>query len=341
MKKFLNDERDQLTTQHRKEKNGRTRDRIKAVLMSDNGWTFKDIAEALLLDQETISRHVKDYKEEQKLSINTGGSESKLSSDQTVEIIKHLEEVTYLKVNEICIYVQDEYGITYTVNGMTNWLKSNGFSYKKPKGTPAKADPVEQEAFIAKYEQVIKSTPKNEPILFIDGVHPTMATKVTYGWIRTGKNKPIATTGSKVRMNIMGAINLTSMRVDVKSYETINQDSMVDYFAKLRTIYPKSQNPKIHIISDRGSYNTSKKTKEAAIKEGIILHYLPAYSPNLNPIERLWKVMNEYVRNNQFFKTGKEFKAKIHSFFDETWPTIASSMSNRINDNFQRIKSIV
>jgi hypothetical protein len=51
--------------------------------------------------------------------------------------------------------------------------------------------------------------------------------------------------------------------------------------------------------------------------------------------------MNEYVRNNQFFKTGKEFKAKIHSFFDETWPTIASSMSNRINDNFQRIKSIV
>ena len=116
---------------------------------------------------------------------------------------------------------------------------------------------------------------------------------------------------------------------------------MVDYFAKLRTIYPKSQNPKIHIISDRGSYNTSKKTKEAAIKAGIILHYLPAYSPNLNPIERLWKVMNEYVRNNQFFKTGKEFKEKIHSFFDKTWPTIASSMSNRINDNFQRIKSIV
>ena len=70
MKKFLNaSERDQLTAQHRKEKDGRTRDRIKAVLMSDSGWTFKDIAEALLLDQETISRHVKEYKEQQKLSI--------------------------------------------------------------------------------------------------------------------------------------------------------------------------------------------------------------------------------------------------------------------------------
>ena len=258
-----------------------------------------------------------------------------------MEIIKHLDEVIYLKVSEICIYVQEEYGITYTVNGMTNWLKSNGFSYKKPKGTPAKADPVAQEEFIEEYEKVIKSTPDNEPILFIDGVHPTMATKVTYGWIRTGTNKPIATTGSKVRMNIMGAINLETMRVDVKSYDTINQYSMVDYFAKLREIYPKNKNPKIHIISDRGSYNTSKKTREAAKEEGIVLHFLPSYSPNLNPIERLWKVMNEYARNNQFFRTGKEFKEKINSFFNETWPIIADNMHSRINDNFERIKSIV
>ena len=342
MKKFLNaSERDQLTAQHRKEKDGRTRDRIKAVLMSDSGWTFKDIAEALLLDQETISRHVKEYKEQQKLSINTGGSESKLSSDQAAEITKHLDEVTYLKVSEICIYVQEKYGISYTVNGMTNWLKSNGFSYKKPKGTPAKADPIAQKEFIEEYEKVIKSRPDNEPVLFIDGVHPTMATKVTYGWIRTGSNKPIATTGSKIRMNIMGAINLETMRVDVKSYDRINQDSMVDYFTKLREIYPKNKNPKIHIIADQGSYNTSKKTKEAAKTEGIILHFLPPYSPNLNPIERLWKVMNEYARNNQFFKTGREFKEKINNFFDKTWPSIAGSMNSRINDNFELIKSTV
>ena len=63
MKKFLNkEERKQLTEQHRQEKDGRTRDRIKAVLMSDTVWTFKDIAEAWLLDQETIRRHVKDYR---------------------------------------------------------------------------------------------------------------------------------------------------------------------------------------------------------------------------------------------------------------------------------------
>ena len=340
MKNFLNiSECDKLINQHRKEKDKRTSDRIKAVLMSNNGWIFKDIAEALLLDQETISRHVKDYKEQQKLSIKTGGSKSKLSLDQATEITRHLEEVTYLNVNDICIYVEEKYNINYTVNGMTNWLKCNGFSYKKPKGTPAKADPIMQEEFVEKYETLIKDTPIDEPILFIDGVHPTMATKVTYGWIRRGKDKLIPTTGSKIRINLLGTINLDTMRVDVKSYDTINQESMVDYFDKLRIIYPKNKHPKIHIISDRGSYNTSKKTQEAAKKRDIVLHYLPPYSPNLNPIERLWKVMNEYSRNNQFFKTGREFRNKIMDFFNETWPKISCDMSGRINDNFERIKS--
>lgn len=39
----------------------------------------------------------------------------------------------------------------------------------------------------------------------------------------------------------------------------------------------------------------------------IELHNLPSYSPNLNLIDRLWKVMNEYLRNNFYFKTKREF----------------------------------
>lgn len=39
----------------------------------------------------------------------------------------------------------------------------------------------------------------------------------------------------------------------------------------------------------------------------ITLHYLPLYSPNLNPIERFWKVMNKNARNSLYFSTTKEF----------------------------------
>ena len=83
----------------------------------------------------------------------------------------------------------------------------------------------------------------------------------------------------------------------------------------------------------------SSAAKEAAEKNNIVLHFLPPYSPNLNSIERLWKLMNEHVRNNVVFKTAKEFKESIMNFFNCTWPSIAQSMTDRINDNFQRIKS--
>ena len=338
MKEFLTiEERENLRRRHRSEKDGRTRDRIKAVLLADKGWSFKAIAEALLLDEETISKHVGVYVEEKKLSIQTGGSQSKLNKAQTEELVCHIEKTTYLKVSDICAYVQTTYGIAYTVSGMRCWLQKNKFSYKKPAGVPLKADPEKQAAFIQYYNTLMDTTPEDEPILFGDGVHPTMATKVTYGWIRRGSRKPIATVASKTRLNLMGALNLETMRVTISSYETLDSVAMAQYFDNLKASYPKAR--KIHFIIDRGPYNTSLITKEAAQKRGIVLHYLPPYSPNLNPIERLWKIMNERVRNNRFFESAKEFRFAIMEFFEKTWPKIAHSMVDRINDNFQILKS--
>ena len=51
-------------------------------------------------------------------------------------------------------------------------------------------------------------TPIDEPILFMDSAHPTMATKVVCGWIKKGVDKPIAQTAPRRRVNVMGAIEL-------------------------------------------------------------------------------------------------------------------------------------
>lgn len=336
MKEFLNEtERASLKEQHRQEKNRRVADRIKAILLADKGWTYRQIAEALLIDEQTIGRHVDEYVEDQKLALSSGGSMGKLSWVQTGKLVAHLERITYLKIADIVAYVQETYGVSYTVQGMTSWMHTHGFSFKKPKGTPLKADPAKQEVFIQAYEKLLNEISEDEPILFGDGVHPTMATKVTYGWIRMGVNKPIATIASRTRVNLMGALNLESMQVTIGSYETIDSETMVQYFDRLKVAYPKA--PKIHLILDRGPYNISIVTRDAAKKKGIQLHYLPPYSPNLNPIERLWKVMNEHVRNNRVFESAKEFRREITNFFDVTWPQIAMASIDRINDNFQRI----
>ncbi len=46
------------------------------------------------------------------------------------------------------------------------------------------------------------------------------------------------------------------------------------------------------MILDQAGYHKSGEVTVFAEQNGIKLHYLPAYSPNLNPIERLWKVID-------------------------------------------------
>jgi transposase len=333
--KLTDEQKAQLEKRHKVERDKQVCDRIKAVLLCAENWALDKIGQALRLHHATVRRHLEDYLNEAKLKPANGGSDSKLSKAQARELITYLETETYFRVCDICQYVSERYGIDYTIAGMTSWLKQYKFVYKKPKKVPAKADEEKQKAFIQYYEELKAKTPATEPILFIDSVHPTMETRAASGWIRKGQEKQIATTASRTRLNITGAIHLQSMTVTHANYDTINALSLIDFFTQLKAVYPMA--PKLHIILDQAGYHRSEEVSGFAENNNIMLHFLPAYSPNLNSIERLWKVMNERVRNNHCFQSAKEFRERIFGFFTDILPQISESLKFRINDNFHVI----
>ncbi len=337
MKDFLSsDQRLELLKLHRIERDGKIRDRIKSVLLSDDGWTYKAIAKVLFLDQETVSSYVNDYKSKNKLKNNSGGSQPRLSISETDALVVHIENTLYLDANEIRNYVGKTYGVHFSHSGIVSWLHKHKFSYKKPNRVPAKTDTKLQEDFKQRYADLKANLSDAEVILFGDGVHPTMETKVSSGWIRTGKHKEIKTTASRTRVNLVGAIHLDTLDILTKDYKTVNSESVIDFLTQLKATY--SNKNKIHLIVDNGPYYTSKVVKEKAKELGIEMVYLPPYSPNLNPIERVWKVLNEVVRNNVFFKTATEFKQQIKLFFTEQWDELKPTLTSRINDYFQTLK---
>ena len=325
-----------LEYEHRKSRDALKSDRIKAILLRSEGRQVSEIAHVLRVHVSTITRHIKDYINDKKLRYSKDGSKSYLSERQTEELIMHLSDKLYHHTHEIVSYVQARWNISYSIAGMTKWLHKNGFSYKKPKGRPHKADIAQQEAFVEMYEDLKTSLKLDEQILFMDSVHPTQASKISYGWIPTGKTHDIPTTASRTRVNIIGAMSLDHIEnTTVATYGTINSQAIEDFFEKLREKYPLHM--KLHIILDQAGYHRSENVKKKAQLCNIELHYLPPYSPNLNSIERLWKVMNEYARNNRFFKSAKDFKESIRNFFQNTLPEIGTSLSGRINDNFQKL----
>lgn len=323
-----------LESRHKKCSDKRECDRIKAILLSDEGWSSIMISQALRKHQTSIIRHLNDYASHQKITSENGGSESYLNDVQTELVIEHLNEVTYFHMHDIREYIKNTFDVVYSIPGLQKWLHRNKFSYKQFKGVPHKYEQEKQDIFVEEYNELKATVTSDEPILFMDATHPTQATKVSCGWIRTGVDKPIETTGSRTRLNVVGAIRLNHLQEAItQQYATVNGESIIDFFMLIREQYTTDK--PIHLILDGAGYHRSKAVKSKAEELGIKLHYLPPYSPNLNPIERLWKVMNEHARNNKYFATAKEFRQSINEFFDETLPLIGNALTSRINDNFQ------
>jgi transposase len=342
---FLNNqEKVQLRIQHKQERDGRVRDRIKAVLLYDKGWSPQQIAEALIISDEAVRNHIEDYKASHKLKPQNGGSEEKLSKEQSKTLEAHLQNHVYLYVKDIIAYVKMIFKITYTVPGMRAWLQRHGFSYKKPSIVPGKADKERQEEWLAEYEKLKKRLGEDETICFIDGVHPTHNVQPACGWIKKGLRKELPANTGRSRLNLSGAIDIFSHNIVIQEDQTLNAGSTIRFFQRIEEAYPGKR--KIHIFCDNAPYYRNKAVKEYLEKAKIILHFLPPYSPNLNPIERLWKWMKERVIYNTYYEYFEEFKGAILGFFAvlstaTTESILGRTLRSRVRDKFRSIQSPV
>ncbi len=327
-------ERADLQNRHKKERDKRVCDRIKAVLAYDDGYSYCEISRILLLDDETIRRHVEAYFSKHKLKPENGGSTGYLNRAQIVDLKAHLQEVTYLHVKDICAYVKKTFNKSYSVSGMTKWLHENNFRYKKPHGVPAKADAKAQEAFIENYESLKASLGEDEVIYFADSSHPQHQTRLAYGWVEKGVRKSEKMTACQKRVNIIGAIDLHTHHVESRRVDWVNAQSIKEFLKQLIEANPGASS--IHLIWDNAGYHRSKEILSFVSDTKIKLHYLPPYSPNLNPIERLWKIMHEHVTYNRYYPKFADFTEGILSFFRNI-ENYKSIIQSRINDNFQRL----
>ena len=333
-------ERAQLWAQHKYEKDGRTRDRIKAVLLHDKGWSIERIAEALLLSDSAIRQQLNEFTTSRKLKPEGGGSKELLSPQQSTLLEQHLQTHTYLYVKDMIAYVQSLFGITYTVPGMTSWLKRHKFSYKKPALVPGKANKERQQQWIDEYQQLKQSLPESSTICFMDGVHPAHNVQVAYGWIKKGERKEIPANTGRGRLNLTGVIDILSQKLHIREDKTLNAESTITFLKQVEKAYPTKDT--VHIFCDNAPYYRNKNVTAFLETSKIKLHFLPPYSPNLNPIERLWKWMKERVLYNSYYEHYDDFRSAVMGFLQtlselHSTSNLMQVFASRVRDHFRAI----
>lgn len=336
--KLSQEEKNKIKKLHRSCKQRRYADKLKAILLLDAGFSCIEVGQILLLDDDTIRKYRNTYLSqgtEFLLSDNNKGTTSFLTSEQLETLEKHLTTNVYTDSKGVVVWICNEFGIRYSCSGINALLNRLGFVYKKPVLTPCKANVEKQEEFVKQYKELKENLTEQDQIYFMDGVHPQHNTIASYGWIKKGQTKHLKTNNGRQRTNINGALNLQTKELLYVEDERINSQTMI---ALLLLILKKQKEGKIYIILDNARYYHANIVKEF-LKEHprIILRFLPPYSPNLNIIERLWKILKKNVVYNKFYLKFEDFRKQVIDFLDnKIWKQ--QEYENILTDNFQIIK---
>jgi transposase len=220
--------------------------------------------------------------------------------------------------------VEKSFARKFSPSGMRKLLQRLGCSFHKVSGFLFKADRTKQQEFLADYEHD-KSKVQTEGWrrYFVDGVHPLYGLEVVfYCWLLTGQRFEVGVGGGRKRLNILGAYCPEDQEYLDRRYtdKNLNAQSVIALFTVMMSKHPQTTHFRIYL--DNARYQHAKVltewTEQTRKDTGVTfdLKYLPAYSPNLNLIERLWKFLR------------KEALQKWHPTFEAMQQAVAEVLDN-------------
>ena len=238
-------------------------------------------------------------------------------------------------------FLRDTFQKTLSLSGVRKLLKRLGFSFHKVSSFLFKAKRDKQEAFVQDYEQ---DKPKVQSDgwrrYFKDGVHPLYGMEVLYYcWLPVGKRLELGVGGGRKRLNILGGSCPDDHEYLDRRYtdKDLTAQSVIELFERMRELHPETRHFRIYL--DNARYQHAKVLKawveQTKADKGVTfdLKYLPAYSPNLNLIERLWKFLRKEALqtwHESFFKM-QEAVAKVLDHLPDYQEQLRTLMTERFH----------
>jgi transposase len=146
----------------------------------------------------------------------------------------------------------------------------------------------------------------------------------------------VRTSAGRRRFNVLGALNaITHELITVTNDTYITAESVCEL---LRRIAALNLGLPVTLVLDNAGYQQCKMVKAFAEQLSIELLFLPAYSPNLNLIERLWKFVKKKVLYSKYYATFDEFREAISDCLRQTHTTQKLELDSLLSLNFQAFK---
>ena len=176
-------------------------------------------------------------------------------------------------------------------------------------------------------------------VYFADGAHLIYGYEKGYCW---SKETVLIPSGyGRKRVNVLGFLDAVTHQVlkvmdkkaKYKKAKYLNAESVCCGLKMVREQNPDQQ--RIYIILDNAAYQHCKLVQETAKEYGIILVFLPPYSPNLNLIERFWKFLRKNLLSVRYYNSFDEFFDAVSEFINNAHVRFKERLDSLLSFNFQ------
>ncbi len=304
--------------------NAKVQKRLYALAWLDDGKSKEEVAELLHVSNRSIRNWLRIFRRQGLdglLVLHYKGDACQLKPAQVEQLKNEIKTGKFHCARQIQTFIEETFQVRYSLSGTNRLLQRIGCSFHQVNGFLFKADRDKQLAFVERYEAQRPKPGEATRRYFIDGAHPRWGLEILYScWLLRGQRFEVGVGGGRKRLNILGAICPENREyVDLRlPTGTLSYQQVIELLQKLRQKHPETK--KFILYLDNARYQHARALKEwiEGVKaEGVefVLEHLPAYSPNLNLIERLWKFLRKHAMR-KWHDTFEAMQAAIDSVLD-------------------------
>ena len=320
---------------YKKCKDLKLKERYHAMFLSF-AYDWKEIAEILGRDYDTVLAWAKAYNENGLQGLNSvkpTGRPSSLAAEQQDEVKQTVKmsprklgfKFSNWNCKNLSWWIFKKFHVSLGREAVRLLLHKLGFVLIKPTYKYVLADKHERKRFLMRFRRKFNKLTKHDMLFFLDEStfkqHPLLQAK----WVPKGSKEYVDTFGNHANVNVLGAFcHALGKTLHMKS-KKLNSEIFMKFVKHLISMNPAKH---LVLVIDNAPWHKSKRTQAflKTLKGVVDVVWLPAYSPDMNPIEHLWRFMKSTM-SNHFFPTIGELKNALTEIFKNLYRNVEKLMT--------------
>jgi transposase len=318
--------------------------RLTALLAVAGGRTREEVAELLGVSLTQLSEWLRIFRNEgleALCALHNKGDPGNLTPSQVDRLKAQVSTGCFRSADQIRLWVESSFHVRYSPTGIKGLLKRVGVTYHKVRGFLWKGNPDEQRAFVRRVarhrrEAERPGAPRTRRY-YVDACHPVWGLElVSSCWLLLGQRLLVGMGSGRKRLNILGGYcpddhDYVDLRL---TRANINGEQFVNFLRLLRSLHPETERFILYVDGAR-YFGSPVVLGWLRRHPEFHLSHIPAYSPNVNLIERLWRFMRAKALC-RWHKTFEAMQAAVSEVLDHLW-NYRSELQSLMTERFHII----